>query len=76
MKVEIYSTPTCTYCDMAKKLFKKNNIEYIEYNVKDDLKKREEMVELTEQRGVPVIVIDGRWGVGYDENWLKVQLGL
>ena len=44
-KVEIYSTPTCTYCRMAKDLFKANNIAYTEYNVATDLEKRNEMFE-------------------------------
>ena len=57
--VLIYSTPTCTYCTMAKDFFKKNNITYTEFNVASDASRRKEMVEKSGQMGVPVIDIDG-----------------
>jgi glutaredoxin-like YruB-family protein len=67
-KVEIYSTPTCVYCGHAKEYFKKNGIEYTEYNVAADTAKRSEMLEKSGQMGVPVINIDGSIVVGYDEK--------
>jgi len=67
-KVEIYSTPTCTYCAHAKDYFKKNGVEYTEYNVASDTVKRSEMLEKSGQMGVPVIDIDGSIVVGYDEK--------
>ncbi|PJE73919.1 MAG: NrdH-redoxin [Candidatus Taylorbacteria bacterium CG10_big_fil_rev_8_21_14_0_10_41_48] len=75
-KVEIYSTPTCTYCHAAKDFFKKNNVEYTDYNVASDTAKRTEMVEKSGQMGVPVIEIDGQIIVGYDEKLIKNLLGL
>lgn len=67
-KVEIYSTPTCTYCAHAKDYFKKNGVAYTEYNVAADTAKRSEMLEKSGQMGVPVIDIDGSIVVGYDEK--------
>ena len=68
-KVEIYSTPTCTYCNMAKAFFKEKGIAYTEYNVAADTAKRAEMVEKTGQLGVPVIIIDGHAPiVGFDQE--------
>ncbi|MCE9644014.1 NrdH-redoxin [Candidatus Parcubacteria bacterium] len=75
-KVTIYSTPTCTYCSMAKEFFKNHNIPYTEYNVKDDLVKRKEMIDRSQQMGVPVIDIDGKITVGFDEAELSAALGL
>jgi len=75
-KVEIYSTPTCTYCHAAKDFFKKNNVEYTDYNVASDTTKRTEMVEKSGQMGVPVIDIGGQIIVGYDEKLIKNLLGL
>ena len=66
-KVEIYSTPTCAYCKLAKEFFKKNGIEYTEYDVAADIAKRQEMLDKTHQFGVPVIVIDGQVIVGFDK---------
>jgi glutaredoxin-like YruB-family protein len=75
-KVEIYSTPTCHFCHMAKDFFKENNIAYTEYDVATDLEKRKEMVKLTDQMGVPVIVIDGDWAAGFNKTEVARKLGL
>lgn len=75
-KVEIYSTPTCTYCNLAKDFFKKNKVEYTEYNVATDLAKRAEMVDLTGQMGVPVIVIGNEVTVGFSKEKVAKDLGL
>ena len=76
-KVEIYSTPTCTYCNMAKSFFKSKNVEYTEYNVASDAAKRAEMVEKSGQLGVPVIVIDGGAPiVGFDQEEVAQALGV
>jgi len=75
-KVEIYSTPTCHYCHLAKDFFNQNNIAYTEYDVASDLNKRKEMVTLTSQMGVPVIVIDGSWAVGFNKPEVAKMLGL
>ncbi|MDO8467227.1 MAG: glutaredoxin family protein [bacterium] len=74
--VIIYSTPTCVYCKMAKDFFKKNNIEYQEHDVAADMKAREEMVQKSNQLGVPVIDIDGKILVGFDEQELRSALKL
>ena len=74
--VTIYSTPTCHFCHMAKDFFTANNIAYIEYDVASDLAKRKEIVNLTSQMGVPVIVIDGDWAVGFNKTEVARKLGL
>ncbi|MBI2024716.1 MAG: glutaredoxin family protein [Candidatus Harrisonbacteria bacterium] len=74
--IKIYSTPTCVYCKMAKEFFKKNNVEYTEFNVAEDEKAREEMVQKSQQLGVPVIDIDGKITVGFNESELKKALNL
>ena len=73
-KVIVYSTPTCMYCNMAKEFFKDNDISFTEYNVGSDLDKRREMVEKSNQMGVPVIVVDGEVIVGFDKNRLSELL--
>ena len=57
-KIEIFSTPTCHFCNLAKDWFKEKGLEYHEYDVASDMDKRKEMVEITGQLGVPVIKID------------------
>ncbi len=55
--VSVYSTPTCHFCHLAKEFFVENNITFTDYNVAEDVDKRSEMVEKTNQLGVPVISI-------------------
>ncbi len=76
-KIEIYSTPVCTYCAMAKEFFKKNKIAYTEYDVATDTAKKEEMIEKSGQFGVPVIVVDNEnIVVGFDEKVLRDFLAI
>ncbi len=68
MTIKIYSTPTCHFCNMAKDYFKTHGIAYEEFNVASDTDKRKEMVEKSGQLGVPVIDVDGKIMVGFDEE--------
>lgn len=73
--VIIYSTPTCTYCNLAKDYMKSKGVAYTEINVATDLEKRKEMIEKTGQMGVPVIDVDGKVMVGFEESRLAELLG-
>jgi glutaredoxin-like YruB-family protein len=75
-KVTIYSTPTCTYCVLAKEFFTKNGISYEEFDVAADNAKLQEMVEMSGQMGVPVINIDDQIIVGFNEDKVKEMLGM
>lgn len=74
--VNIYSTPTCVYCNMAKTFFKANNVNYTEHDVSTDLAKRKEMIDKTGQMGVPVIEVNGEIIVGFDEEKIRSTLGI
>lgn len=74
--VKIYSTPTCIYCKYAKEFFDKNNVQYEDYNVAEDMKAREEMIQKTNQMGVPVIDIDGQIVIGFDQRKIEEILKL
>ena len=75
-KVTIFTTPTCVYCKMAKEFFAKNNVAYQEKNVATDLAARNEMLEKSQQLGVPVIEVDDTIIVGFDKKNLEMALGL
>lgn len=76
-KIEIYSTPSCHFCHMAKEFFDAYNVPFTDYNVATDLNKRHEMVEKSGQLGVPVIVLDGKDVViGFDREYLASELGI
>ncbi len=74
--VTIYSTPTCHFCHMAKEFFEANKIPFTDHNVATDLPKRKEMVEKSGQMGVPVITIDNKLIVGFDEGRLRELLAV
>lgn len=73
--VKIYSTPTCTYCLMAKDFMDSKGIEYNEIDVSANQDKVQELLKLTDgQMGVPVIVVDGEVIFGFDKNKLEELL--
>ena len=76
MDVTIYSTPVCHFCHAAKEFFKENNVEYTEHDVASDAEKRNEMIEMTGQMGVPVIKIGDDVIIGFDEPKLKELLSI
>ena len=67
MAITIYSTPTCSYCKVAKEFFRTNHIAFTEYNVANDQRKAEEMLRKSGQMGVPVIDINGKIVVGFNK---------
>lgn len=74
MKVTIWSSPTCPWCQKTKEFFKKYKIEFREINVAADAKAIKEMIEKSGQQGIPVVEVDGKIIVGYDEPELKKAL--
>jgi glutaredoxin-like YruB-family protein len=66
--VIVYSTPTCVWCNEAKKYLKKHKIEYKDYDISNNLAKRMEMVKLSGQMNVPVITIDKKVIIGFDKR--------
>lgn len=75
-KIIIYTTPTCVYCKMAKEFFKKHNVAYEEKDVAADPGAIDEMREKSGQIGVPVIDIDGKIIIGFDQEGISKILGI
>jgi glutaredoxin-like YruB-family protein len=74
--VTIYSTPSCHFCHAAKEFFGANNVQFTDFDVASDADKRQEMIEMTGQMGVPVIRINDDVVVGFDESKIKELLGV
>ena len=74
--VIIYSTPVCHFCHAAKDFFQENGIAFTEHDVAADLEKRQEMIEMTGQMGVPVIRIEDDVVIGFDEAKLRELLAI
>jgi len=74
--VKIYSTPTCPWCAKTKAFFKANKVAFTDIDVSKNKAAAQEMVKKSGQMGVPVIDIDGKILVGFDEGKLKSALNL
>ena len=75
-KVAMYSTPTCSYCRLAKAYLNQNRVRYTEIDVSRDQRAAADMVRRSGQSAVPVILIDNRPIVGFDKRKIGRMLGL
>jgi len=76
MAINVYSTPTCPYCHMAKDFLKQNKIEFEDIDVATNTEAAKEMVAKSGQMAVPVLDIDGTIIVGADLKAIKKALNL
>lgn len=74
--VKVYSTPTCPWCIKTKEFLKANKVAFTNIDVSTNKAAAQEMVKKSGQMGVPVIDIDGKILVGFDEGKLKSALNL
>lgn len=69
--VKLYSTPTCIWCAKTREFFRKHKVKFTDIDVSSNKKTAHEMIKKTGQMGVPVIEIDGKIIVGFNEGELK-----
>ena len=74
--VTVYSTPTCPWCLRTKAFLKEKKILFNDKDVSSDDAARSEMIEKSGQLGVPVIDIDGKVIVGFDQKAIETALGI
>ena len=67
MKIVIYTTSYCPFCDAAKNLLKSLNIEFDEVDLTDNLEERLEVSTKYNWRTVPLILINNKLIGGFDE---------
>lgn len=75
-KVILFSTPTCSFCNTAKRYFRENKIRFTDVDVSKDQKAALDMQRKTGQTGVPVILINNRPIAGFDKNKIDKLLNL
>jgi glutaredoxin-like YruB-family protein len=66
MSVTVYTTPTCGFCHQVKTYLRQRGVPFAEHDVSQDPQAAAEMVRLSGQRGVPVVVMDGQVVVGFN----------
>lgn len=75
-KVIMFSTPTCSFCNTAKRYFREKNIRFKDVDVSRDEKAALDMKRKTGQTGVPVILINNRPVVGFDKSKINRMLNI
>lgn len=74
MDVKLYTSPTCGYCHQAKRYLSERGVKFTEHDISADRAAAEDMIRLTGQTGVPVIVVDGQVVIGFDRPRLEQLL--
>ncbi len=74
--VVVYSSPTCGPCKAAKEFLSSKGVSFREINIAEDADAREELVRLTGQTMIPVIVVDDEVVQGFNKPKLQSLLGL
>jgi glutaredoxin 3 len=75
-RVIVFSTPTCPWCNRAKTYLRGRGVPFRDVDVSRDPAAARDLVRRTGQIGVPVIEIDGRPIVGFDQGRIDAALGL
>ena len=75
-KVIIFTTPTCSFCNSAKRYLRENNIRFKEIDVSRDQKAAKDMMRKTGQQGVPQLWINNRPIVGFDKPKINRMLNI
>ena len=75
-KVIVFSTPTCTFCNQAKRYFREKNIRFTDVDVSRDQSAARDMMRRTGQMGFPVILINNKPIIGFDRNKINQMLNI
>jgi len=75
-KVKIYSTSMCFWCVKAKDFLKEHKIDFEDIDVSSNHVAAKEMIKKSKQTGVPVIEIDDKIIVGFDQEKIKKLLNI
>ncbi|PWH13292.1 MAG: NrdH-redoxin [Anaerolineae bacterium] len=75
-RVIIFTTPTCSFCNAAKRYFRERGIKFRDVDVSRDPAAARDMIRRSGQSGVPVIDIGGKIVVGFDRAKIDQYLGL
>ena len=69
-EVILYGSEDCPWCNKTREYLKDKEIEFEERDVKKQSKNMEELIDKSDQRGIPVIDFKGTIIVGFDKDAL------
>ncbi|MCA4756926.1 glutaredoxin family protein [Mycolicibacterium fortuitum] len=71
--IKVYTIPTCSDCNYAKRFFTEQNVPFTEYNCEENATYAEEVKDLTGKQIVPTIVINNQVFIGFAENLKEIS---
>ncbi|GAB4575280.1 MAG: glutaredoxin family protein [Anaerolineae bacterium] len=75
-KVIIFTTPTCTYCNAAKRYLRQHRIKFREVDISRDPAAARDVMRRTGSMGVPVLDIGGKIVRGFDKPRINELLDI
>ncbi len=69
--IKVYSTPTCPYCKMVKEFLSSKSVEYQDIDVSVSQESLDEMISVSGQMGVPVVVIGDEVIRGFNKDKIE-----
>ncbi len=72
--IKVYGTKQCSYCSMAKEFLENKGVSFQYFDVGKDEAARKEMIDQSEQMGVPVIIIDDEVIIGFNKEKIESLL--
>jgi len=73
MEIKIYTLTNCPYCVDAKEYFKSKGLRFEEIDASKP-EKAVELIKISGQTGVPVIIINKKVILGFDKNKINEAL--
>ena len=74
--IKVYSTSTCPHCIHLKDFLKEKDIQFENVDVGTNPEAAKEMMGKSGQMGVPVLDIEGKIIVGFDQETISKELGI
>ena len=74
--IKLYTTPTCVYCKTLRAYLEKNGKEFELVDVSKDEKQLQDMIKISGQMGVPVLLIDSEVITGFDKGKIDKLLDI
>jgi glutaredoxin-like YruB-family protein len=75
-RVDVYTQPDCSPCQIVKQFLEHNQISYTEYDVSKDDQARNKMIHEFKSYSTPTVSVDGEIAAGFDLQKLKKLLNL
>jgi len=72
--VELFSAPWCPNCKKARAWLQRNAVPFREYDVDHDLSARKRWKQLTPERNVPVLLVNGQTFIGFSPPLIRAAL--